>query len=167
LFYSDEKFFSNILSDAMTDYGVTTCRGVEKVLIDNGTTDINFRRISEYMNGYTVPPFEKAKALLCALNCEIESEQLEQILKKSRERAKEVKEEFSFNRQKGILKRRLVVNLNEILEGFGESAAESVLENRIKSLFGDENSFSQYVNMLIKKDLEDLILTTEEVKDEQ
>ena len=166
MLYSDDKYFSNILSDAMIDFGVTTCRGVEKILVDSGTTDISFRRVSEYKNGYTVPPFEKAKALMTVLQYDIEDAELEQLLKKSRERAKEVKEEFSFNRQKGILKRRLVVNLNEILEGFGESEAENVLESRIRSLFGDENMFSQYVNMLIKKDLEDLILTTEEVSNE-
>lgn len=167
MIYSDEKYFSHILSDAMSDSGITTCRGVEAVLIENGTTDINFRRVSEYKNGYTVPPFEKAKSLLSALKYTIDDSELTRILEESRERAKDVKEEFGFNRQKGIIKRRININLNEILSEFEESAAEKVLEKRVKDLYGDENMFSRYVNMLIKKDLEDLILTSEEVTNEQ
>ena len=151
--------FSKILSDAFFDIGIYTCRGAESYLVEKGCTNINFRRISDYKSGYYVPPFEKANAMLKALAIDITAEDLEKVLEYSREKAKQVRMQTQDIKERAINRRQtIVLKFKEINPNLSEDLTRDIVEERIVALYEDKGSYSKYVNMLIKKDLEDYIL---------
>ena len=55
--------FHEILYSALEEDGLSD-REFEKILIENGVDNIGYRRISEYKNGATTPPYSKAKTII-------------------------------------------------------------------------------------------------------
>ena len=162
---TEEKVFSDILKDTIEDNEISSYRNFERLLSEKGITDIKFRRIAEYCNGYTVPSFEKAKNMLNVLDYEISDEDLTSLLSKSREKAKEVKANFGYI-QKGKIQKSVFLTYKNLISGFEIDEAESILNDRIEELFGDKTRFSAYVNSLIRKDLKEYLLTKEDVERE-
>lgn len=154
--------FKDILTVVMEDYGIGI-RKLEEILVDQGITDINFRRISEYKSGKFTPSYEKAKILLNALDYSISEEELLESLKENRESIK-FEEEYIMTEQKEI-RRTIRIKLKNIMPDEEPEVAERYLKERIASIFGDEKNLSNYIQSLIAKDLQQYIIDKEDILD--
>ena len=65
--------FHEILYSALEEDGLSD-REFEKILIENGVDNIGYRRISEYKNSATTPPYSKAKTIIDTLCVEMSEE---------------------------------------------------------------------------------------------
>jgi len=152
--------FKNILEIAMEDYGVGV-RKFEEILIENGITDINFRRISDYKNGNHTPTYDRAKQMLNVLEYDISEEELLDALKENRENIKE-QEEY-LNSESKEIRRTIRIKLKRLIPGVEPEEAERFLTERIEELFGEGNQISNYIQSLISKDLRQYVIDKEDV----
>ena len=124
-------------------------------LVDFGITP---KRLSEYQNGFSTPPFEKAKAIVETLGFEMEDEELFESLRLNKEICKENKS-YTAGRYKFISVR---LNLKKIMPDKEPEYTDSMINLRVKSLYHDEKQISNYIHDLISKDLNEFILEEEE-----
>lgn len=135
----------------------------ETVLQERGIENINFRRISEYLRGVSTPPYDKARALMDALDIPIGEAELKESLELNRELIRDEKEEILTERYN----RSVTVTIKFRKLG-SKSTEESLIEieqrlyRRVKDLFGDEKNLTKYVERLIKKDLENYLISEED-----
>ena len=155
--------FSDILDAAMRDYGVGV-RNFAEVLEEQGITDINFRRISDYRNGNHTPTYDRAKLMLRALEYEISEEELLDALRENRE---EIKNQESYlNSESKEVRRTIRIKLKRLIPNIEPEEAERFLQNRIEELFGDSSRISDYIQSLIAKDLQQYVIDREDINDE-
>ena len=81
--------FYQILQEAMT-FTENNMKSLERLLQENGIEDINFRRISDYVNGQYTPPYTKAKHLLDVMGYSMTEEELVGSLEANKEYIKEI-----------------------------------------------------------------------------
>ena len=145
----------------MDDAGIVGNKRLENFLFDAGITDINRKRIGEYLGGKTVPRYERAENLLRFFGIECDSKSLSSLLERSREKIKESgngeMRDWGFNKTITIFFRKL-------LRGYTSGEAELILHQRIEELFGDETCFSAYVSELISKDLSEYLLKKDDIE---
>ena len=157
--YVPSECFSVILTQAMQAYGVG-CRKFDEILVESGITDISYKRISDYSNGIHTPSFERAKALLSALEYPIDDKTLMNALKLNREMIKDEADYVSVGSKE--VRRTIRIKLKRLLPDKTEEETERFLWQRITDLCGDEKQLSLYVQGLIAKDLQEYILSGEE-----
>lgn len=157
--------FRDILQTAMEEYGVTT-RKLEEILVSRGVTNINFRRISEYKNGKFTPTYEKAKQILDALDYPITEEELLESLERNREEIK-IEEEYTSIKQKELIVSARI-KYNRLLPDIEPEQAERFLLERVRQVQGsEEKNFSNYIQMLIAKDLKNYLIDKEDLENEE
>lgn len=152
--------FSGILAEAMDAYGVGPKR-LEDFLVQEGITEISFKRISEYANGLHTPSFERARTLLRVLEYPIEDDDLLEALRLNRELIQSEKE-YTSDRSREI-RRTIRIKLQPLLPNYTAEQIERFLWNRIEELYG-EKQLSQYLQALVAKDLKEYIIDVEETE---
>lgn len=161
---NDTLFFGDILSLALKEKNLvfrdfSSERGYKNVKLSHST-------ISQYISGFNTPSYELAREILIALDIQIAEEDLIKVLKRSRKRAKQRKKyytEEATDIRKTITVRIKPENISPELSVY---QGARIIEERIKYLFGNEKKFSEYVKMLVIKDIKEFILEKEEVKNE-
>ena len=156
--------FSMLLNDSMTAVGILNHRRLEEYLLEQGITGVTYKRVSDYLNDERVPSPELGQKILFALGEEYTLEEMREIVEYSKTVSKEKREELSIIRSQ---KERKVVNIDygRLVKGLTHYEAKAVLLARIEEICGKENDFSTYVMNLIKKDLQEVILSEEDVID--
>lgn len=155
-------YFDELLSSAMNDAGLG-CMSFEELLKEKGVI-ISFKTISAYMRGIRLPYYERAKIMLNALEVPMEEEELIELLKRSRERIK--KEKSYFKEEETEIRKTITIRIKtkNISPEIPAYQGMRLLEDRIRDLFGDENKLSDYVKMLIMKDLREFILEKKDIE---
>ncbi len=161
----EEGSFSYILYDAMSREGVGG-RDLERLLVDNGVTDISYKRISEYINGEHTPSFEKARNILRVLNEPIDDEALIHSLDCNRRMIRESRMYYTPAESENELHTSIRIKLGKLLPGNFPQENERYLRERIVELFGKERSMSDYIQWLIAKDLQENIISKEEIDED-
>lgn len=142
--------YSNLLKNAMYSAGVGEVRLVE-MLRERGIDNINKRRISEYINNSTTPPFHKARIIMDTLSFPIDDEMLTESLEYNRQLIREEKEMAESN---GYTKSFTVKLKYRKMGRFSSSVeAQMVLNARLKTVFGENGTLTEYVEWLISEDL--------------
>lgn len=158
-----KKRFSVILADAMVINNIGATR-LEGLLRDRGVVNITYKRISEYANGLHTPSFEKARALMQTLEYDISDDELMETLRLNREKINEEKESiYDYSRE---IRRTIRIRLRPLLPGHTAEETERFLWNRINELCG-EHQISLYIQNLIKKDLQEYIISREEITQDE
>ena len=158
-----KKRFSVILADAMVINNIGATR-LEGLLRDRGVENITYKRISEYANGLHTPSFEKARALMQTLEYDISDDELMETLRLNREKINEEKESiYDYSRE---IRRTIRIRLRPLLPGHTAEETERFLWNRINELCG-EHQISLYIQNLIKKDLQEYIISREEITQDE
>lgn len=158
-------YFDELLSSAMNDAGLG-CTALEELLAEKGIK-VQFQAISSYARGVLLPSYERAKLLLNALEVPIEEEELIELLKRSREKIK--KEESYFKEEETEIRKTITIRIKtkNISPEIPAYQGMRLLEDRIRDLFGEENKFSDYVKMLIMKDLREFVLEKKDIETEE
>lgn len=154
--------FSSLLGKAMDDSELKAVE-LEGLLRERGTENINFRRISEYLHGVSTPPFDKARVLMDTLDIPIGDEELKESLELNRELIREEREEIlndRYNRSVTVTIRFRNIGKSSKMEDIIDN--EEMLYRRVTELFGDEKNLKKYVERLIKKDLENYLISEED-----
>lgn len=157
-----DMYFDDILSLAMEDAGIG-CMALEDLLKEKGDK-IQFQAISAYARGTLVPRYERAKKLLDVLDVPMDEKELMDVLARTRERQKQQKQYFK--EEETEIRKTITIRIKpkNISPGLTVYQGVRILEERIEDLFGSENKFSDYVKMLIMKDLREFILNKEDVE---
>lgn len=155
--------FFQILQEAMTFTGNNT-KSLERLLQENDIDDINFRRISDYVNGQYTPPYTKAKHLLDVLGYSMSEEELVASLDANKEYIKEMS--FYKKEKKSEYQTSIRLRLKNILPNREPEYVQFMLENRIMDLYGQDGKLSIYIQDLIATDLQRFILESEDVNDD-
>lgn len=159
--FDDDKMFSDVLRDAMDDAGIVGNKRLETFLCDEGITDIDRKRIGEYLSGHTVPRYERAARLLRFFGIEPDTESLSALLVRSREK---IKESGNGEMRNWGFNKTITIFFRKLLRGYTSEEAELILHQRIEELFGDESCFSAYVTNLIAKDLSEYLLKKDDIE---
>lgn len=155
--------FSGILAGEMMINNIGAKR-LEGLLWDRGIENITYKRISEYANGLHTPSFEKARALMQALEYDISDDELLEALRLNRELILEEKDSiYDYSRE---IRRTVRIRLHPLLPGHSAEETERFLWNRINELCG-EHQISLYIQNLIKKDLQEYIISREEITQDE
>lgn len=153
----------DVLSGTMEDAGIGV-KKLEDILADRGIYNINFRSISDYKNGIHTPSYDKAKALLDALDYKVTEDELLEMLKQNK---KEIKDNNEYvHSDNAELRRTVRIKLKRLLPGADPEVAERYLLERIQSICGDKKRLSAYIQNLISKDLKQYILEEDDIKNE-
>lgn len=158
--------FSRLLRRAMEESGVG-CKRLEELLQDEGVSNISYKRISEYANAQHTPSFEKARAILSVLECPISDEELLDLLKVNREIIKEgntISGTYDVNKE---LHTSIRIKLRRLIPRQSPEENERFLRDRIYELFGKEKGLSDYIQWLIMKDLNECIISKEEIRSDE
>jgi len=155
--------FSRLLNRLMEENGIG-CKRLEELLQDEGITDISYKRISEYSNAQHTPSFEKARAILSVLGCPISDEELLALLRVNREIIREgstISGTYNINKE---LHTSIRIKLRRLIPQQSPEENERFLRDRIYELFGREKGLSDYIQWLIMKDLNECIISKEEIE---
>ena len=166
--YEQEKsplYFDELLSSAMNDAGLG-CTALEELLAEKGIK-VQFQAISAYARGVLLPSYERAKNILDALDVPMEEDELIELLRRSREKIKE--EKNYFKEEETEIRKTITIRIKakNIAPEIPAYQGMRILEDRIRDLFGDENKLSDYVKMLITKDLREFILEKKDIEKEE
>ena len=157
--FENDALFSHILDTALVSQNLGG-KEMEELLKERGVSDISYKRVSDYRRGLHIPAFERAKAMMEALDIPITDEQLLTALKNDKERRKrDVRNQITDN---VFFKSAVRFKPGELLDGCDEDTALEILHARMKELYGSDSQFSAYVTELIRKDLEQYIVEAEE-----
>lgn len=145
--------FSNILNQIIEETDVSgkeLCARINKSLNDsNSTMMISYPAFASYRNFRAVPSMDRASAILKSVNYDITNADLAEILEYSKRELKKVNDE----------RKDIQQGLRIKPENFSSTCTvpqlELALMQRIKELYGASGSMNQYVNDLIKKDLQE------------
>lgn len=132
---------------------------LQKRLEEKGYPVIDKRRISEYINGTATPTFEKARMLLNALEFEMSDEDILYSLKVNQKYNRIIKQNCNCEKE---LRCSLRIKISKLLPDKNPYETQRYLHDRMKDLFGNENSYTEYITSLIKKDLQEFIISKEE-----
>lgn len=166
VFEEQEKlYFHDILSIAMEDAGIG-CSALEELMMEKGI-HIQFQAISAYARGVQVPSYGRAKALLTELGVQIGENELLDLLQRSGDRIKEQKRYFREDETEIRKNVTIRIKPKNIFPELTAYQGMRILEERIRFLIGDESKFSDYVKMLIKKDLREFILEQNDIQMEE
>ena len=155
--------FYQLLQEAM-DFTENNMKSLEGLLQENGVNNINFRRISDYVNGQYTPPYTKAKHLLDAMGYSMSEEELVASLEANKQHIKELS--FYKKEKKSEYQTSIRLKLRNILPDREPEYVQFMLENRIKELYGPEGKLSIYIQDLIATDLQRFILESEDVNND-
>lgn len=156
-------YFDELLALAMSDAGFK-CMTFEEYLKEQGIK-ISFKTLSAYRRGINVPSYERAKTLLDILGVHLTEQEIIDILARTRERIKSEKKYYQSDDTE--IRKTITIRIKpkNIAEGISSYQGVRMLEERIEDLFGDENRFSDYVKMLILKDLREFVLEKKDIND--
>lgn len=164
--------FSDILYGILEAAEIKPAQFVEKPEIKK--LGMTRQRMSDIKNKIYTPKFEVAKKMLEALNCTMSDEELLKSLKMNRilvkeiaaQREKYLSKTIYLRYQRMMKKNSDVVKQQHLLEAidystylyadreeFDDSEIKCIMEDRIKSLYGNSNEFTRYVEDLIGMDL--------------
>ena len=155
--------FYQILQEAMA-FTENNMKSLERLLQENGIEDINFRRISDYVNGQYTPPYTKAKHLLDVMGYSMTEEELVGSLEANKEYIKEMS--FYKKEKKSEYQTSIRLKLKNILPNREPEYVQFMLESRIKELYGLDGKLSIYIQDLIATDLQRFILESEDVNND-
>ena len=158
-----DKYFSELLSEAMDLADCTSDKELESLLKSSGNFNISRSSITQYHSGMIIPPFLKAKAILDVLEYSMDDQELTEVLEESKENSKQVKELYGYAADEKARK-TVVLNYGQLMRGYESFESMEILNKRIEELYGNETSFSAYVNSLIRKDLAEYIISKEEIE---
>ena len=158
-----KECFGAILSVTMIDAGIETYREFHRMLEKAGITDITAKRISEYCKGIYTPSFLKAKQMLNVLDYSITDNDLIASLNANKEYAKMRPKSY---RRKGDKEIRISVRLklSKIMPKQDVDRVSLIMDERIEHLCGSKNNYTEYIQALIAKDLDEYILSKESIK---
>lgn len=139
--------FSVLLIQIFRETGCTT-RKAHAIIKDAGF-DLSYQTLSAYRNFTSVPSVENARKILEAFHYPISDEELLACIDYSREQLRELKETTEKYINKGL--RLKVRNFDENMT---PALLEEIVNERIREKTGENGSFSRYVELLIKEDLE-------------
>jgi len=140
--------FCYIMNENMLD--VKSNRHLVEALQDKGI-NCSIRTIQRYKLGTVVPSYEMAMAILKCLKISIKSDDLIKILNQSKEHRDELnssaykKESFSVD-----------LDLIEFPAFINDVYKRQIIRERIKSLYGENGTLSQYVSKLIEEDIKNI-----------
>ena len=157
----ETESFRDILLVAMDEAGVK-CKGLEDLLQERGIDNITLKRLSEYKNGVSTPPFEKAKTILEVLDWEVDDDYLIASLSKNRENIKS--DQTYLPERNRFLHKQLRIRYRSIMPDEEPEVCERFLSERVKEITGNENDITQYIRVLIAKDLNEFILNKEDIE---
>lgn len=123
-----------------------TARQLFRILRDRNV-DISYPAIGSYKNYDSVPSFDRARAILDALEYEISDDDLSEILQYSRDELKEIRQDEQTVQQG--------VRLSPKFFSGNINAAElrTMIDSRIEELTSVNGNFNSYISWLIKNDL--------------
>ena len=145
----------------MEDESVESYSDLQCRMKDKGYPAIDKRRISEYANGTSTPSFETATMLFDTLNYSISNEDLSHALKVNKELNRFKKQNSSLEKDKE-LRFTSRIKLSRLLPGKNPSETRRYLQDRISDLFGRDNCYTDYITLLIRKDLNEFVLSSED-----
>lgn len=130
-----------------------------KLVFTKTKRNISPRSMRRYVTGEIVPDYLKAKDILSAFNFKID----EMELRKSLELSKQQRELFNMSRSRHYtsIDKSIRIKLVGMIEGLSPEDTNRLLSERIGLLLGDPGEITTYINMLIKKDLEEYLTTKE------
>ena len=155
--------FSDLFIQGLKDEGLNMTQ-LSDILAEKGN-EITRRRLSEYYNQVSTPPFEKAREIVKALKIEITDEELIESLKINRDRIKELKQGMNYSGRESYtggmeskINKVISLNLSNFCEGMTAELVEEKIRERLNLLYGETEKnekyrMSRYVKDLIKKDL--------------
>lgn len=145
----NNEIFSQFLTRFFIERGSTL--NYCKKFYPNENVKYKARTIQRYLRGERVPSFNSAKEILNNLDVEMKSEELDEMLKKS----KLLKED---RYEAPLFCDRLNIRYSEIDDALGKDFNNSneILEERLKQL--NTKTVKEYVLKLIKKDIEESII---------
>jgi len=114
--------------------------------LTNRGENISYQALSSYRAFTAVPPYNKASAILSAVNYSADENELNEILEYSREMLKELNSDSKQYIQQGIRISPKLLGLDMSVD-----ALELLLDRRIAET--DEKTLNAYINSLIKADL--------------
>lgn len=144
--------FSNILNQIVEETNVSgkkLCTSINKTLSENNSTmQISYPCFASYRNFRAVPSMDRAAAILKCVNYEISNSDLAEILEYSKRELKKV------NDDRKDIQQGLRIKPENFSETCSVTQLELALMQRVKELYGSSGSLNQYVNDLIKQDLQ-------------
>lgn len=150
MFLRNMAAFSEILKSEIENQKLSLMALAE--MIDDKT--ITSKRLSEYQNATTSPPFLKAKKILSALGIDMSDEDIKECLKEN-------KDLCSLNRQYAENSTRFIsvrLKYKNLIPDYSPEQVEMTLNDRIEKLYGSSHNFTNYIHDLISKDLNEFIL---------
>lgn len=150
MFLRNMAAFSEILKSEIENQKLSLMALAE--MIDDKT--ITSKRLSEYQNATTSPPFLKAKKILSALGIDMSDEDIKECLKEN-------KDLCSLNRQYAENSTRFIsvrLKYKNLIPDYSPEQVEMTLNDRIEKLYGNSHNFTNYIHDLISKDLNEFIL---------
>ena len=138
--------FSNLLMQLLNASDMKT-KDLFRILEERGS-GISYPALGAYKNFNSVPPFDRAKMILDALNYDISDEDLTSILQFSRDELKRFREDDQSVLQQGI--RLSPAYYDKDIDAL---ALREIIERRAIEVLPDAGNFNSYVNKLIKDDL--------------
>lgn len=150
MFLRNMAAFSEILKNEIEVQKLSLLRLAE--MIDDDM--ITSKRLSEYQNATTSPPFLKAKKILSALGIYMSDDDIRDCLKENKELCA-LNKQYAENSTRFISVRLKYKNL---IPEYSQEQVEMTLNDRIASLYGSPNKISNYIHDLISKDLNEFIL---------
>lgn len=155
--------FSEVLKEAM-EYTGNDNKSLERLLKKNGINNIDFRRISEYMNGQFTPPYAKAKNIMDVLEYSMSEKELVDSLEANKAYIKGLNAYKNDKNPEYRISLRL--KLRKILPKKEPEYVQFMLEKRIIELYGQEGKLSIYIHDLIATDLRRYILEREDINNQ-
>ena len=137
--------FSGLIRQLLESSNMTA-RQLFRILQDRNT-DISYPAIGSYKNYDSVPSFDRARAILDALEYEISDEDLADILQYSRDELKTIRQDEQTIQQG--------VRLSPKFFSDNINAAElrTMIDSRIEEITTVNGNFNSYISWLIKNDL--------------
>ncbi len=139
--------FSGLMRQLLESSNMTA-RQLYRILRDRNE-DISYPAIGSYKNYDSVPSFDRARAILDALEYEISDDDLSEILQYSRDELKTIRQDEQTVQQG--------VRLSPKFFSANINAAElrTMIDGRIEELTSVNGNFNSYISWLIKNDLTD------------
>ena len=161
-YYSHQETFSDILRVLIEQSGISVLEFVNIIQEKDSRYEISRYRLYEYLRGEHVPSFEKAKFLFNLLDYKVSDDELVSILDESRRKAREEKKYYSRSADREI-QCAARIKYRNILPGLTPDQAEQTFWERVEFLTGGR-SISKYIQGLIAKDMNEWVLSKEEVE---
>lgn len=152
--------YGDLMIKGMLDSGINSYADLEELLKrTHPDCAITERRLAEYARCRHVPPKEKAELILSVLGKDTDNEDLNAALRKSREYARLMTKETAEAYTQEI-KVSMRLKPERILPGEDPARTAALINIRAQEI-GKNGGMREYVEALIRKDLNEYILDTE------